>query len=95
MQITLSQYLIIINAAGFLFMLLDKTFARKHLWRIPEAVLLMIALCGGSLGSLLGMQFFRHKTQKLKFRVFVPLCLILHIILLAVGLSTGYLQTIL
>jgi len=83
-QITLPQYLLIINAAAVLFMFLDKFFARKNLRRIPESVLLSSAMLGGSLGVLLAMQFFRHKTNKPKFRILIPLFLILHIILLSI-----------
>lgn len=65
-------YLIIINAAAFLFMLMDKQKARKNLWRIPERTLLAVAILGGSLGGVLGMQLFRHKTRKLKFAIGLP-----------------------
>ena len=74
-------YLVIINAAGLLFMLADKQFARRHRWRIPEAVLLLTAAIGGSAGSLLGMLLFHHKTKKPKFTVTVPLLLALHVVL--------------
>lgn len=74
-------YLIIINAAGFLFMLIDKRKAQKDLWRIPERTLLGIALFGGSLGTLLGMNLFRHKTKHDKFRIGVPLILSVQILL--------------
>lgn len=70
-------YLIIINALGLAIMLADKIKARQHAWRIPEATLLTVAAIGGSLGSLLGMYLFRHKTRHLKFTVTVPLLLIL------------------
>ena len=72
-------YLILINALGLLFMLLDKQFAKKGMYRIPEAVLLGTALLGGSLGCLLGMYLFRHKTRKAKFRYGIPLILALQI----------------
>lgn len=65
-------YLILINAAGFLFMLVDKFKARKNLWRIPEATLLGIAAVGGSLGCMLGMYTARHKTKHLKFALGLP-----------------------
>ncbi len=74
-------YLIIINAAGFLFMLIDKRKAQKDLWRIPERTLLGIALFGGSFGTLLGMNLFRHKTKHDKFRIGVPLILSVQILL--------------
>ena len=68
-------YLSIINAAGLLIMFLDKQFAKLHTRRIPEAVLLGTALSGGSLGILLGMMLFHHKTRKPKFYISVPLML--------------------
>lgn len=70
-------YLLLINAAGFLIMLADKQKARKKLWRIPEAALLTVALFGGSLGSLIGMRVFHHKTRKPKFYLGIPAILIL------------------
>ncbi len=75
-------YLLIINAAGFLSMLVDKHKARKNLWRIPEATLLLIALLGGSIGSLLGMYTFRHKTKHPNFTIGIPVILIGQIFLI-------------
>lgn len=74
MQI-LSIYLSLINALALLLMLADKQRAKKHRCRIPESVLLASAALGGSLGALLGMWLFRHKTRKAKFFVTVPLLL--------------------
>ena len=75
-------YLIVINAAGFGIMLADKRRAKKKAWRIPEATLMGIAAMGGSLGCLLGMYAFRHKTKHLKFTLGVPALLLLQIMLL-------------
>ena len=72
-------YLCIINAAGFMLMLLDKWKAKKNLWRIPEATLFMVAILGGSIGSLLGMYAVRHKTKHLTFTVGMPLILALQV----------------
>lgn len=69
-------YLLLINAVGFLIMLVDKQKARKKLWRIPEATLMTVALIGGSLGSLIGMRVFHHKTKKPKFYIGIPAILI-------------------
>jgi len=74
-------YLLLINAAGFLLMLTDKYKAKKNLWRIPEATLMAVAVIGGSLGSLLGMQLVRHKTKHLKFALGIPLILAIQIVL--------------
>ena len=68
-------YLLTVNAAGFFSMLVDKLYAKKKLWRIPEATLLTIALMGGSLGSLVGMYTVRHKTKHPKFAVGIPVIL--------------------
>ena len=65
-------YLLIVNALGFLLMLVDKRKAQKNLWRIPEATLFLMAAIGGSIGSLAGMYQFRHKTKHLKFVLGIP-----------------------
>ena len=68
-------YLLIINAIGFVLMLVDKHKARKNLWRIPEATLMTAAALGGSIGCLLGMYTVRHKTRHLTFTLGIPLIL--------------------
>lgn len=74
-------YLLIINVAAFLLMLVDKLKAKKNLWRIPEATLLSSALFGGSVGALLGMYTVRHKTKHPKFCIGIPLILLCQIAL--------------
>lgn len=73
-------YLLIVNAIGFVLMLVDKIKAKKNLWRIPEATLFLVAVIGGSIGSILGMYTFRHKTKHIKFIVGMPLILAAQII---------------
>ena len=73
----LFTYLAIINAVSFLLMLIDKIKAKKKMWRIPERVLLGVSAVGGSLGGLLGMRLFRHKTKHPKFYLSIPLMLLL------------------
>ena len=75
-------YLLIINALGLLFMLIDKQKAKRNAWRIPEATLLTIAALGGSIGCIAGMYLFRHKTRHLKFSLRLPLILAVQIGLL-------------
>lgn len=74
-------YLIIINALGLLLMLIDKKKAIQKQWRIPEKALLGVGLIGGSLGCILGMRLFRHKTKKPVFFVGLPLMLMVHILI--------------
>lgn len=80
-------YLLIINALSFLLMLTDKRKAVKKARRIPEATLLGIAAIGGSLGAVVGMRLFHHKTRHLKFSLGLPLLLVLHIILTVLLIS--------
>ena len=72
-------YLIIINIYQFFVMGLDKLLAIKKRNRISEKTLLLNSLIGGSIGSIIGMYTFRHKTKKLKFQILYPLFLIIHI----------------
>lgn len=76
-----NYYLITINICQFLIMGLDKLLAIKKKNRISEKTLLINAFLGGSIGALLGMYTFRHKTKKLKFQLLYPLFLIIHIFL--------------
>lgn len=63
-------------------MSLDKKKAIKKAYRIPEKNLLFICVLGGSLGMLIGMYKFHHKTKHNKFVYGVPLLLILNIIMI-------------
>ena len=74
-------YLLLINAAAFVLMLVDKIKAKKNRWRIPERTLIGSAVLGGSIGALVGMYTFRHKTRHLKFTLGVPAILIAQIAL--------------
>lgn len=80
-------YLVIINAAAFFLMLLDKYKAVKKLWRIPEATLIAAAILGGSFGSLIGMYTVRHKTKHMKFAIGIPLILIAQVIIIYLYLT--------
>ena len=75
-------YLIIINLVGILIMYIDKRKAMYGKWRIPEKILIIIALLGGSIGCITGMNLFRHKTQKIKFILGYPTILIAEAILI-------------
>lgn len=75
-------YLIIINLIAFLAMYLDKRKARYGKWRIPEQSLFILALIGGSVGAIIGMYTFRHKTKKYRFSIGFPVILVLQIVLI-------------
>ena len=72
-------YLLIVNAIAYLLMLIDKQKAKKKKWRIPEATLMGFAAIGGTIGALMGMYTFRHKTLHKKFTLGIPAILFLQI----------------
>ena len=78
--------LLIVNAFSCLLMYIDKRNAKKKRWRIPEKVLLSVAAIGGSFGCYAGMKLFHHKTRHRKFRIGVPVIIVIHI------LALGYIK---
>ncbi len=75
-------YLICINLAGLASMGMDKRKAIRHEWRISEATLFLIALLGGSMGSIVGMQLFRHKTRHWYFVWGMPIIFFMELALI-------------
>lgn len=73
---TLYIYLGVINISTFIVYGIDKYKAKKSKWRIPEATLLWLAAAGGSLGAMLGMKVWHHKTLHKKFKYGVPAIII-------------------
>lgn len=74
-------YFTIINFWEFVFMGLDKAYARRGEYRIPEKTSFWVALLGGAAGGTAGMFFFRHKTRHWYFRYGFPAIALLHIAL--------------
>lgn len=77
-------YLSITNIIGFALMGIDKRRAVKRAFRIPEATLFIVALIGGSIGSIIGMHLFHHKTRHWYFVYGMPAILIVQIIIVLV-----------
>lgn len=74
-------YLLIINVIAFLAMWIDKRKAEKGKWRISETTLLLLGVLGGSIGGMIGMYTFRHKTKKKRFTIGMPAILVIEILL--------------
>ena len=74
-------YLLLANVVTFITYGIDKYKAKKGMWRISEATLLLMAVFGGSIGAWLGMKAFHHKTMHKKFFIGVPIIIILQIAL--------------
>ena len=76
------NYFILINLAAFLIYGLDKWKAKKGRWRISEISLISLALLGGSIGALLAIKVFKHKTRHKKFTIGIPAICVLQLSLL-------------
>ncbi len=74
-------YLIIINLIAFLAMYIDKRRAKYGKWRIKEHTLFILAILGGSIGAIVGMYTFRHKTKKMRFVIGFPAILVCEIVI--------------
>lgn len=74
-------YLIILNVIGFASMGIDKRRAIKNIWRIRERTLLLFAFLGGGIGSLFGMRIFKHKTKHIKFKILVPIAVVINVLI--------------
>lgn len=86
----LLEYLIAVNLIGFALMGIDKYKAKKRAFRSPEATLFIVAIIGGSIGSIIGMYAFRHKTRHWYFVYGMPAILILQILLIALLLHAPF-----
>ena len=78
----LLYYLIVINIVTFLVYGIDKWKAKQGSWRISGAFLMILAVIGGSIGALLGMKVWHHKTMHKKFKYGLPLVLLAQIALI-------------
>ena len=74
-------YLLAVNIATFFLYGIDKYKAKRGLWRISEATLLIIATIGGSIGAFAGMRLWHHKTMHKKFRYGIPMIIIVQVAL--------------
>ena len=73
-------WVLVLSLIGFATMGIDKYKAKKDLWRIPEKNLFLVAILGGSIGSMLGMKVFRHKTQHKIFQYGMPAIFIIQLV---------------
>lgn len=87
----LIAYLIVVAAlslVSFIVYGVDKRLAGQERRRVPEKTLHLLALLGGWPGAIAGQRIFRHKTQKLAFRMVFWIGVLLH---LAVVIGIVYL----
>lgn len=77
----ITGYLLAVNIASFILYGIDKYKAKRGKWRISEAMLLTMAVIGGSVGAWTGMKVWHHKTMHKKFTIGVPLVFVLQVAL--------------
>lgn len=77
-------YLLLANLFSLLLMGLDKHKAIKKQYRIPELSFFLLAVLGGSVGVLLGMLLFHHKTKKVQFALGIPLIILIQLIIIKI-----------
>ncbi|WP_313375936.1 DUF1294 domain-containing protein [Chishuiella sp.] len=75
-------YLFIINFLSFIVFWIDKYLAKKKKNRIPENTLFLFSLLGGSLGSILSMIIFHHKTKKTSFKLKMFFIILIQILII-------------
>lgn len=80
MTFTILITLVSLNIFTFFMYGIDKYKARKDKWRIPESTLIWLAVLGGSVGALLGMRVWHHKTFHKKFKYGIPVIIVLQVI---------------
>jgi len=83
-------YLIIINFIAVFVTVHDKRAAKNHRWRIKERTLLLIAALGGSPCMYITMLLIRHKTQKPKFMIGIPVIFFAELAILLAVLHYGF-----
>ncbi|MCR5500582.1 MAG: DUF1294 domain-containing protein [Acetatifactor sp.] len=81
--LAIAVYLLAMNLLAFVLMASDKKKAKSGAWRVPEKVLFLSAILGGSIGAIVGMQVFRHKTKHWYFKYGMPAILIIQVVLAA------------
>lgn len=84
--------LIGLNFISFTAYGIDKYRAKNNGWRISEDTLLILTFIFGGPGAFLGMKVFRHKTKHIKFKILVPLFLILQILFISASCISWIMQ---
>lgn len=73
-------YLLLINIYTFYLIYLDKQRAKHRKWRVPERKFFILSILGGSIGTLMSMKLYRHKTKHWYFKYGIPLIIVIQMI---------------
>ena len=80
LYLIIAGILLVWNLCVFIMYAVDKSRAKKNKWRISEATLIAVAFFMGGCGALLGMHVLRHKTKHLKFKLLVPIAVVVNVL---------------
>lgn len=82
-------YLAVVNILTIIVFGVDKMNAKSNRQRVRIVTLLGLAFIGGSVGAMIGMYGFHHKTKKAYFTVGVPLILLMQVVVLFYVMNMG------
>lgn len=84
--IIISVYLLL-NITAFVLMWIDKNRKKEHEERLPDGLLYVVAMFGGSLGMVMGMHILDVRTHNKNFYLGMPSILLAHVVIALVALS--------
>lgn len=89
-----NQYLLLVlfiwNLTVFFLYAMDKYRARNGSWRVSERTLILCSFCAGGIGAMAGMLFLRHKTRHFKFRILIPVSMMLTVAVVLFAFNPEY-----
>jgi len=78
-ELAVAALIVLWNVIVFTLYAADKRKAEKNKWRISEATLIICAFLMGGFGAFFGMKILRHKTKHMKFKLLVPLAVLVNV----------------
>lgn len=83
-------YFCMMTGVSIVITVADKIFAKKHMWRVPEATLMLLGFLGGALPMYITMTVIRHKTKHKKFMIGLPIEIAIHAAVICIAVYLFY-----
>lgn len=83
-------YFCVMTGVSIIITVADKIFAKKHMWRVPEATLMLLGFLGGALPMYITMTVIRHKTKHKKFMIGLPIEIAIHAAVICIAVYLYY-----
>lgn len=83
-------YFCMMTGVSIVITVADKIFAKKHMWRVPEATLMLLGFLGGALPMYITMTVIRHKTKHKKFMIGLPIEIAIHAAVICIAVYLLY-----